>query len=601
MKERNFLQALVVAVFLLATAAIFPLHAQPVDAPGLKYELVFTGLPDEGDLGDSIEGISGLKSLIDKRPSSLRRLMHRADADKTRIESLLRSKGYYAAAVSTKIEAELLPIRVTVSIRPGPLYRIGGVEIENAEGTPVPVTTDIPFKSLGIETGSPGDAGRIVGARQKLVRALGEKSYAYARVLKERVVVNHDRPAVFVYLTIDTGPAAIFGNTVVTGNIAVDEVFIRRRILWKKGDAFTSKDIEATRQKLSESGLFAGVTITRAEKAGKDGAVDMRIVVTERKKQSIGGGAGFSSGDGAGVTAFWTHRNLFGEGERLEINGEAATRKQVVAIDLSKPDLFSVRNRGAVAFRAAAETPDGYDSVEIELSADLERDFGDFFKGSVGTAVERSEIDDAGVTENFTLFSVPLSLQHDTSNDLLNPTDGSRTTLSVTPYLDLFGTDAAFTVLRLQNATYFPIDSAKRYSIAVWGRVTSLIGEETTDVPANKRIYGGGPGSVRAYALNRLGPLDSAADPIGGRSSAEAGIEARIRVYKDFAFVPFLEAGAVYDETTPQLGEDIQWGAGLGIRYHTVIGPVRFDFAVPFSQQAGDDDFQVLISLGQAF
>ena len=65
--------------------------------------------------------------------------------------------------------------------------------------------------------------------------------------------------------------------------------------------------------------------------------------------------------------------------------------------------------------------------------------------------------------------------------------------------------------------------------------------------------------------------------------------------------MPFVEAGAVYDDSTPGFGEDIQWGAGLGLRYHTAIGPVRLDVAFPFDRRSGDDAFQLLISLGQAF
>ena len=47
---------------------------------------------------------------------------------------------------------------------------------------------------------------------------------------------------------------------------------------------------------------------------------------------------------------------------------------------------------------------------------------------------------------------------------------------------------------------------------------------------------------------------------------------------------------------------DLLWAAGLGFRYYTAVGPLRFDFAVPLDKRDNvDDDFQIYLSLGQAF
>ena len=46
---------------------------------------------------------------------------------------------------------------------------------------------------------------------------------------------------------------------------------------------------------------------------------------------------------------------------------------------------------------------------------------------------------------------------------------------------------------------------------------------------------------------------------------------------------------------------DRRWGVGLGLRYHTAIGPIRFDVAVPLDRQRGEQPVAFYISLGQAF
>lgn len=134
------------------------------------------------------------------------------------------------------------------------------------------------------------------------------------------------------------------------------------------------------------------------------------------------------------------------------------------------------------------------------------------------------------------------------------------------------------------------------------GRLGAIFGDSTLDIPANKRLYSGGPGSIRGYGLDDIGPLDVENDPIGGRSSTEFGAELRWRVFGPFGLVAFAEAGGIYDDPIPEWGKNLQWGAGAGVRYLTKIGPLRLDVAVPINRRNSvDDSFQILISLGQAF
>jgi translocation and assembly module TamA len=41
--------------------------------------------------------------------------------------------------------------------------------------------------------------------------------------------------------------------------------------------------------------------------------------------------------------------------------------------------------------------------------------------------------------------------------------------------------------------------------------------------------------------------------------------------------------------------------AGLGLRYATVVGPLRVDVALPWRQRAGDAPWALYVGLGQAF
>ncbi|EKD34083.1 MAG: hypothetical protein ACD_75C02477G0002 [uncultured bacterium] len=78
-------------------------------------------------------------------------------------------------------------------------------------------------------------------------------------------------------------------------------------------------------------------------------------------------------------------------------------------------------------------------------------------------------------------------------------------------------------------------------------------------------------------------------------------MEFRARVTDYIGVVPFVEGGNVFENSRPDAIE-MQWAAGLGLRYYTAIGPLRFDFAVPLDKRGNiDDDFQIYLSIGQAF
>ncbi|NNL72418.1 MAG: BamA/TamA family outer membrane protein, partial [Silicimonas sp.] len=55
------------------------------------------------------------------------------------------------------------------------------------------------------------------------------------------------------------------------------------------------------------------------------------------------------------------------------------------------------------------------------------------------------------------------------------------------------------------------------------------------------------------------------------------------------------------DEEFPDFSDESHSGAGLGLRYNTGIGPIRFDVATPVSGKAPASDFYIYLGIGQAF
>ncbi|MEN8197446.1 MAG: BamA/TamA family outer membrane protein, partial [Pseudomonadota bacterium] len=249
-----------------------------------------------------------------------------------------------------------------------------------------------------------------------------------------------------------------------------------------------------------------------------------------------------------------------------------------------------------------AQQTDAYDERTGAGFAGLEKRLAKILKFGVGLSAEYSLIEDDGVKSTFAIFGIPIHGGRDSTNDLLDPTEGTRLKLSVTPYLATIEQDINFTVFEVGASAYVGLGKEDRVVPAIRVRAGSISGLDTLDIPITKRFFAGGGGSIRGYEFQKAGPLDAEGDPIGGRSLLEAGFELRWRVTDSIGIVPFAEGGNVYDEQTPDFGEDLFWAAGLGFRYFTVAGPLRFDVAFPLNRRDGiDDEFQIYVSLGQAF
>jgi translocation and assembly module TamA len=99
-----------------------------------------------------------------------------------------------------------------------------------------------------------------------------------------------------------------------------------------------------------------------------------------------------------------------------------------------------------------------------------------------------------------------------------------------------------------------------------------------------------------------VSPLDDSNRPIGGRSLIVYTGELRAKASDSMSLVGFFEIGNVYSGVVPGFAERLRRSVGAGVRYHTPVGPLRLDVAFPLDRRAEvDDDFQIYVSIGQAF
>lgn len=578
-------------------------EAQPAGepaAPALAYDVTIEGEVDAA-LRAVLEGSARLYTLRDRPPPTVAGLRRRAEGDLERLVAALQSEGYYAAEVGYRLDETAEPLAVVLEVEPGARYRLRSYDISYAGAAAPPPELRPTAEELGIALEAPARAPEILEVERSLLARLGERGYPLARVAERKAFVEHASESMEVRLEIDVGSPARFGPLTVEGLEAVEEDHLRRLVEWQPGEVYDSRKVEATRRAISATGLFSGVRVEPAETPDANGALPMTIAVTETAQRSIGFGANYSTDVGFGGDVFWEHRNFFGRNEKLLIELAGAQIGQSFDATLRKP-LFLDRDQ-ALILRASAENEDtnAFDQRSAGGFVGLERQLSETWKGTLGFESEYSDVEDNEGQRELFLIGLPLSADRDTTDDLLNPTEGMRLETA----LGLFGgtgdDDLLFGKASVGGSAYQAIDAESRFVLAGRARVGSLVGVSRDTVPADRRFYAGGGGSIRGFKFQEVGELDEDGDPLGGRSLLELSGELRARVFGDFGVVPFIDGGSAFTSSVPDFDETLRWAGGLGLRYFTGIGPVRFDIAFPLNKRDEDDDFQFYVSFGQAF
>lgn len=579
----------------------------PETSGEISYDAQITGVNDSA-LKTKLEALSELLTRRKEPPLSRLALERRAAGDEERLKEALQSEGYYGATLHTRIDFGAAPPNVILDIVPGPLYKIVAFDVTYTE-QPARHDADLPRDgaAAGLPVGSAAKAADVLAAEARVLDRVHKDGYPLARMVDRKFVVEPATATMRVALTIDQngneGGKWRFGAVAIEGLDAVDRDFVERKVTWRAGEPFDLAVLNKYRQTLEGTGLFEFVRVEPVETPPPDtDQLPVIVTVKERKHRTIGLGANYSTSDGPGVKVYWQNRNFNGKGRRIDLTLTSATIRQSFVAGYRRPEFL----RDDQAFFTSAEIfhedNDAYEQVGFDGSAGVDRKITPHLSLSGAGEFEITRTQESNMRTNSQLLTFPVIANYDTTDSYLDATKGLRARLRVAPSSGNNDGPVSFLTVETTASTYFGILKNPETVIAVRGRLGIITGEDTRAIPANRRFYAGGGGSIRGYSYKNVGPRDSSGNPTGGRSVAELGVEARIRVTDTIGIVPFLEGGNAYDDSIDTFGSDFQWGAGLGVRYYTPIGPLRVDFAVPLNRRDNiDDAFQIYVSIGQAF
>ena len=504
----------------------------------------------------------------------------------------LEAMGYYDSKVTMETVEE--NTEIVFHIKSGSQYTIDHIEIIGFDGPYVlPLTK---YDSLLAQS--------VLDAQQQILNEIAQKKCIYKLSVRHEISLNHDEHTADVRFIVEGEKDAKFGVTEFKGNETIKDKYLFQFLTYREGDCWTARKVERTRSALMGTGLLSRVNVDVPGALPESGYVPITLILQESNPRKIRLGGQYSTWEGFGVNLEWRHRNYFGSGEEVSATANASKFLQSLALDFEKPFFLSKRQDLNISVTAKRQDTDAFEEINFDVQNSIDRKLSGHWSVNVGIGFEATNIDEkAGDQNTFGLVSFPAQLDFDNRDDPLDPHKGYNFSYGVRPFFDMLGVSDPFFKHRVTCATYFKLsDSSFDPVLALRSSVGSILGSRTADIPASKRFYAGGGGSIRGFGFQEVGPVSEDGDPVGGRSILETTAELRLKFTDTIGAVAFVDAGNVNNETVLDLEEGLYVGAGMGLRYYTSFGPIRFDVATPVNnKERANQEFQVYISIGQAF
>ena len=578
-----------------------------------------------------------------------------ARASAKNLTSIYKAAGYSSATVIPQVTTRGGNVMVTFRVDEGPQDMVQTMRIE---GNNTLSPAQFAPQGLKIQPGRPYSQKALDQDRTEIVSHYLNMGYLTAtfRATAQQIA---DRPhQLEVVYHIYEGPQVHTATVVTLGRAETQPKLIKRDTAEiRPGQPLREDDMLSSESQLYTVGVFDWAEIDPRRQISTQTQEDVVVKVHESKRNQITYGGGFEvinrggsvpSGTvalpglppvglpsnfktsektfyGPRGTFEYTRKNLRGKGESITVGGLAGRLDQRGALTYTDPSFRWMNWSSNFTFS-------GEHNSENPIFTYREGQFGWQLQRSLNpdktqNLFLRYNFSETGLTRLLIPALVPPEDQHvrlstvsatylrDTRDNALDAHKGIYESLQMDVSPSALGSSVDFAKFQGQTAYYQKVPAG-----IIWANSLRIGLEEPfagSHVPLSEKFFSGGGSTLRGFPLNGAGPQRSVpacgtpgdpstcsfiAVPVGGNELLILNSELRFpltALMKNLGFVTFYDGGNVF----PTIGFHGQYtnSVGIGVRYNTPLGPIRFDIGHNLNGPPGIKSTQYFVTIGQAF
>ena len=532
--------------------------------------------------------------------------------DTAAIRSLYRQRGYLSPTVESSIETRraddenILLVHIRITVREGPRTVISDIRFEGLDL----FSENEALRRLRVEPGDVYREPRIQESRNRLAAEISEQGYPHVQV-ETGTTMSRDETEAQLVFHVDQGPYVEMGEMLFIGNFITRDKTLSRPARLSRNEPFSlSALLEAQRNIRNVN----AIQTARFQTIGLEEEADRVILLTsvnEKKPYFFQFATGYDTSrlfyfnTGAGTI------NLLGRNKELRAFGELSMIGYKAEIGYTEPNLF---NTGIVADAAVyteeiEELNKNFGVRSTGATIGLSRPLTPRISASLGFLYDHRDqyrTDDTPIApededqyRSRTVLVTTPGITYDSTDSFVRPTRGIRASASVGISKGLDNDLDNFFKYRLSTRYYYTPTS--RLTFATMGQVGYIdpYGEKN-DIPDDQLFYLGGTMNVRGFSENRL-RVDENRDPVGGLVSLMGTIEARYNIGRNFELATFYDIGSIREALRDEGSSEWRSSAGIGLRYHTPIGPIGLMHGWKLDRKEGESPGAYHFTIGYTF
>ncbi|MFN2549518.1 MAG: outer membrane protein assembly factor BamA [Myxococcales bacterium] len=528
-----------------------------------------------------------------------------------------------------KLAIELSPdkrfIYITMPIDEGEAYDVGKIDVSGD----LLVPRERLLALVTTRTGERFSKSRLQTDMNRLLDVYKDRGYAYANVTPD-TAVDAEKKTVDLTYNFQKGNLVTIEKVEIVGNSKTRDKVIRREMRVNEGDLYSGTGMRISKARITALGFFDSVEINQ-KRGSTDDKMALEVSVKEKLTGTFQVGFGFTGGESFFGQAQLAQNNLFGYGHTASLSLQISSIRQLFQLSYLDPYVWDTPWTGSVDLYRSELVFSGFDRQANGGAAtagyEIWEDFRTFITWTLEQVTVIAQTGSQDVLANqFTsgrTSSVRFSFNYDKRDNRLFPTSGHLESASAEFAASIFGSENLFQRYRLIERYYHPL---------IWGlvfKVNLSLGYIRSTDPVNRPIaisekfFEGGINSIRGYVLRSISPTKRIATslepnaplidfPVGGNKELITNWEIEFPVIESAGVrgVVFYDAGNVFSENenwfkSSQRNGDLPLGlfhsVGLGIRWFSPLGPLRFETGFPLTRRPIDDAYLFEFTIGNFF
>lgn len=424
---------------------------------------------------------------------------------------------------------------------------------------------------------------------EKVALAKGFFDYQF---LTHRLAILPSAHEAYWQLAFDSGKRYRYGNIRFQGS-QIREDYLRNILAIQSGDPYLINDLSELSTDLSASNWFKSVLVQpNIDKQSKK--VDLDVLVQPRLKNSYEIGIGYGTDVGPRLQFGWNKPWINSRGQSFSSNFYISDPKKTIEATYKIPLLKQPLNyyyEISTGYEEEKKNDTDTSGLTLAILRYWNRETG--WQNSFGVRARYDNFTQANISNRTLLIYPTAGFNRTRVRGGLFPYWGDSQKITLNWGNKAVGSDVNF--YSAIASTSWIRTYAENHRFLTRAEIGYLSTNQFDKIPPALRFFAGGDRSIRGYGYHKISPKDKNGELTGANRLFTASIEYQYQVKPKWWGAIFYDTGFASDHFA---FNDLRKGAGIGVRWNSPIGAVKFDIATPINDKDDSKNIQFYIGIG---